>query len=199
MHVNILSKLRLIFCWCQQKIQKMSYFLYFNDHNPGRIHDNQINDPIFFIYSLSSICWYISFLHFKTSKIQFHGVPPLHFVLVCKIPIYMPKMTSPLTQISFFYIKFANFWYIICFVPYLIPIWPRSHGLSIWLSLHFLLIISGNYFFVFLCFMCFLSVLSFQFDVIFIYIYGTSPAFQTSYPLKKRCSISPAFVLSHPP
>ena len=34
---------------------------------------------------------------------------------------------------------------------------------------------------------------------IYIYIYVTSPAFQTSYPLKKRCSISPAFVLSHPP
>ena len=32
------------------------------------------------------------------------------------------------TVIFFFYLKFANFWYT-CFVPNLIPIWPRSHGL----------------------------------------------------------------------
>ena len=31
------------------------------------------NDPIFFIYYLSSIRWYISILNFKTFKIQFHG------------------------------------------------------------------------------------------------------------------------------
>ena len=31
------------------------------------------NDPIFLIYYLSSICWYISILNFKTFKIQFHG------------------------------------------------------------------------------------------------------------------------------
>ena len=57
--------------------------------------------------------------------------PPLHNALVCKICIYMPKMilSSLLTYISFSYIKFANFWYITCFVPNLIPIWPWSHGL----------------------------------------------------------------------
>ena len=31
--------------------------------------------------------------NFKTFKIQFHGVPSLHYVLVCKIHIYMPKIT----------------------------------------------------------------------------------------------------------
>ena len=41
----------------------------------------------------SSIRWYISFLHFKTFKIQFCGVPFLHYVLVFKIHIYMQKMT----------------------------------------------------------------------------------------------------------
>ena len=51
------------------------------------------NDPIFFICSSSSIRCYISFLHFKTFKIQFCGVPFLHYVLVCKIHIYMQKMT----------------------------------------------------------------------------------------------------------
>ena len=87
--------------------------------------------PFFFICSSSSIRWYISFLHFKTFKIQFCGVPFLHYVLVCKIHIYMQKMTlsSLLTQISFFYIKLANFLYITCSISYLIPIWPQSHGL----------------------------------------------------------------------
>ena len=51
------------------------------------------NDPIFFICFSSSICWYISFLHFKTFKVQFCGVPCFHYVLVCKIHIYMQKMT----------------------------------------------------------------------------------------------------------
>ena len=51
------------------------------------------NDPIFFICYLSSIHWYISFLHFETFKIQFCGVIFLHYVLVCKIHIYMQKMT----------------------------------------------------------------------------------------------------------
>ena len=31
------------------------------------------NDPIFVIYYLSSIRWYISILNFKTFKIQSHG------------------------------------------------------------------------------------------------------------------------------
>ena len=35
MHVNILSKLWLIFYWHQQKIQKLSHFWRFNDHNSG--------------------------------------------------------------------------------------------------------------------------------------------------------------------
>ena len=49
-----------------------------NDHNSRSKHDNQENDRIFFIYSSSSIHWYISFLHFKTFKIQFHEITPLH-------------------------------------------------------------------------------------------------------------------------
>ena len=35
-----------------------------------------------------------------------------------------------LTWISFFYIKFANFWYITCSVPNLIPIWSWLYGLA---------------------------------------------------------------------
>ena len=41
------------------------------------------------------------------------SVPPMYFVLVCKICIYMQKMALSIlsTQISFFYRKSANFWY----------------------------------------------------------------------------------------
>ena len=30
-----------------------------------------------------------------------------------------------------FYVKFANLWYITCFIPNLTPIWPLSHGLGL--------------------------------------------------------------------
>ena len=79
--LSILHKSWLTFCWFQQKIQKMSHFRHFNDHTFGSKHDNYIKDPIFSIYTLSSISWYISFLHFKIIKIQIYGVllppPPL--------------------------------------------------------------------------------------------------------------------------
>ena len=78
----------------------------------------------FFIYFLRSICRYISYLYFEIFKVQW--VPPLHYILVCKMHIYMPKMT--LSKIPFFYIKSANFWCITCFVPNLISILSRSHG-----------------------------------------------------------------------
>ena len=35
----------------------------------------------YFIYYLSCVCWFISFLHFNIFKIQFNGVPPLPFAL----------------------------------------------------------------------------------------------------------------------
>ena len=42
--------------------------------------------PFFYLlFELYLFCWYISFLHFKTFKIQFHEVLPLLYVLVCKI------------------------------------------------------------------------------------------------------------------
>ena len=53
----------------------LSNLWHFNDRNSG------------LIYALSYIYWYILFLQFKTFKIQFHGVPHLHYVLVCKIHI----------------------------------------------------------------------------------------------------------------
>ena len=61
--------------------------------------------------------------------------PLLHFVLFCKIHIYMPKITlsSLLTWISFLYVKFAKFSHI-CSALNLIPIWSRSHGLNLLLT-----------------------------------------------------------------
>ena len=42
----IFSKLWLIFCWHQQKLQKMSHFWHFNDHNCRSKH-NKTNVPFF--------------------------------------------------------------------------------------------------------------------------------------------------------
>ena len=131
-------KLWLSFCCPQQKIQKMNHFWHFNDHNSGSKDDNKKNNLIFFIYSLTSSPWYISFLYLKTFKIQFLEVPPsLYYALVCKIHIYMLKMilSSLLIWISFYYIKFDNFWYITCSVPNLISMWLQSQGLIHLLSI----------------------------------------------------------------
>ena len=135
MHVNIFSKLRLIFCRHQWKIQAIeSHFQHFNDHNSWSKHVNQTNDPFFhLLFELSSLVYFI----FAFSKFISFGSPPLHYFLVCKIHIYMPKITllRLLTQLSFFYIKFASFWYMTCFVHDMIRIWPRSHGLLAFTSL----------------------------------------------------------------
>ena len=78
------------------------------------------------LFGFYPLVYYISAFTFR---IQFNGVPPLHFVLVCKIHIHMSKITlSSLLMYSFFCIKFANFWYIPCFVHNLISNWPWSHG-----------------------------------------------------------------------
>ena len=64
--------------------------------------------------------WYISFLHFNTFKIQVHGVPPLHYILICKMHIYITKMNFKpvnIDTVCFFYRKVVNFWYITCFFP----------------------------------------------------------------------------------
>ena len=56
--------------------------------------NNHYKWPHFFhlLIELHPLVYFI-FLHFKTFKIQFCGVPSLHCVLVCKIHIYMKKMT----------------------------------------------------------------------------------------------------------
>ena len=86
----------------------------------------------------ASTLWALSigifhFRIFRPSKFSSMGsLSHLRFVLVCKMHIYIPKMTllSLLTYTSFFYKTFAKFHYITCFVPNLILIWAQSHGLS---------------------------------------------------------------------
>ena len=94
----------------------MSHFLDFKDHNQ----------------SLSSIRWYISFLHFKTSKIQFHDVMPLrrrpHFLSTIAnflmkfflrrwnfrkniwIPPRLKSDISPHEQIFIFLVPLSIYW-----------------------------------------------------------------------------------------
>ena len=69
------------------------------------------------------------------SKFKFNGVPPFHYVLVCKNTHLHAKDDTfkPVRVDILFCIKFGNFWYIIRFVPNLkIPkciqkIWEICH------------------------------------------------------------------------
>ena len=55
---------------------KKSHVLHFNNHNSGSKHDfYHFLDIFLFIYSLSSICWFISSLRSKNYKIPFQGSP----------------------------------------------------------------------------------------------------------------------------
>ena len=141
-------------------------FWHFNDHNSWSKRNNQT-------YYLSSIRWSISLTCFKTFKIQFHGVPPLHYVLVCKIRTYLLQMTfsSPLTWISFFYIKFAKFWYIMfCsqFDTNLVPI-PWTMPFSVPLLMFFLNL--SIFFIEWSCWYCFCCcTIHFLVSVIFAWI-----------------------------
>ena len=73
-HINILPKLWLFFGRQQQKLQTLGHFGYFNDRNSWNTTlDSQTNEPIFLIYFLSFFRWYISFLQFKSSKVNFMG------------------------------------------------------------------------------------------------------------------------------
>ena len=73
-----------------------------------------------------------SFLIFSTFKIDFHGFLPglkKNTLLNAKNHTF-----KPVNKDIYFLHKFANFWYIKCFAPNLKPIWPRSYGLKIFMS-----------------------------------------------------------------
>ena len=70
------AQLGLIFRHHQQKIQ--NFFDMLITKTPGVNMIARQN-------SLSCIRWYFPFLHFRTFKIQFFGVPHSHYALACKI------------------------------------------------------------------------------------------------------------------
>ena len=117
MHLNILPK--LIFAVFSSKHIKWAIFDILMTLNLGVNITRQMT-PIFLIYSLSSIRWYISFLHFKNLKFQSHGVPIFQYVLVCKIHISVLKMTlSSLDNTEILFLKRA---FLTCFISSLVPI-----------------------------------------------------------------------------
>ena len=88
------------------------------------------------IQFLSSAPWALPVSIFRFciwSPLKFISMdsPPLGYTLVCKKHIYIQKMTlsSLLTWIPSFCMKFVKFLYKSCFVMNLIPIWPQSHKL----------------------------------------------------------------------
>ena len=70
------------------KFQKMHFFRQFKNHNSGREHRNQTNDPIF--SSTFSDLFVIFISEFEYSKFIFMW-SPLWSILVCKIPQFLAK------------------------------------------------------------------------------------------------------------
>ena len=60
-------------------------------------------------------------------------VPPLHYVLLCKINTYLHVKNDTFKRVDIdilFYVKFQNFWYMTYCVPNLIPIWERNMAIT---------------------------------------------------------------------
>ena len=77
-NINCYNSLRFV-ADISKKMQKGHNFWQFKDHNSGRRHENQTNDPIFFTCFSSPNCLGNSFFHLKIVKIHFHGVLPLAY------------------------------------------------------------------------------------------------------------------------
>ena len=73
-YINCYNSLRFV-ADISKTIQKGHNFLQIKDHNSGRRHETQTNDPIFFICFSSTNCLWNSFFHLKIVKIYFHEVP----------------------------------------------------------------------------------------------------------------------------
>ena len=76
-YLNILPKLWLTFC---RKYKKRAISIVVMTITPLRL-----------LFELYPLVYFISALQDLQKKV--HGVPPLHFVLVCKTHTYVPKMT----------------------------------------------------------------------------------------------------------
>ena len=111
------TKRWLIFRCHQQRMSNFWHFSYYNCENK---HDSLTNDSCFLIYILSSVWWYISFLHDKTYKIKFYAPPiPFSFFFVLLNTHFHVKDDNlkPVNIDKNFYIRFVRFWYITWMFP----------------------------------------------------------------------------------
>ena len=145
MHLSTLYKLwQMFLCHLQKTKKKSAIFDITITVTLGVDMITRQMTPFFNLLS-SSICWCISFLHFKTFKFQFYA-PSLYF------SSGLSKMTLSylLTYIyclfdfhGYSFDHFCNFCYITYFVPNLILIWSWSHGLRIHKINYFKLLFVG--------------------------------------------------------
>ena len=100
--------------------------------NSERKHDNFTNDPIFSsTLSSLSVCTF----HFCISGPWKFSSMRFPFALSSGLQNTLSHAKDDTLKpagiyIFFFYRKFANFWYITCFVLSMITNWPQSHGLN---------------------------------------------------------------------
>ena len=93
-YVNSLDRLRFL-DEVRTKFQKIHFIGQFQDHNSGRKHGNQTNDPMFSSnFSLLTVC-NIYFVYLKTVKVHFHVVLPLvHSFWSITMPQFWAKATD---------------------------------------------------------------------------------------------------------
>ena len=115
-HFYVLPKLWLIFCCHQQKIHKSTIFnILITITLEVKITIRQANPFFYLLFELLSV----GLFHLCISKDlqnSISSVLHLHYVLVCKINVYLPMLTLNIDMRS--YIKFANFWYILLFFQF---------------------------------------------------------------------------------
>ena len=127
MYLNILLKLCLIFFDAiSRKYKTWAIFDMLMTKTPRVNMIARQMTPFF------SSLWYILFLHFRTFRIQFYGIPHSHYALILKIHLNAKDDISSLLNIYYFSIEnllYRIFWYIAFLIPNLILIRPQSHGL----------------------------------------------------------------------
>ena len=125
MHLSILT-----FCCHQLKIQKMGHFLILVSESSSI--KNMITKKMTPFFSSTLWALSVCMFHFCISRPSKFSSLCLIFVLISKIRFYMPKM--PLSKHRYpFSRKMLRtfFWYILYFVPNLIPVCFRSYRLQL--------------------------------------------------------------------
>ena len=86
-----------------------------------------LEDTKFYYFLLTEQFFDISTLNISQTVTQKYMS---HTIFIFLFQDLQNSVLCLLTWIPFFYIKFANFWYITCSAPSLIPIWSRVYGLT---------------------------------------------------------------------